>query len=168
MKNCLKCQAEIPNWVKIDGKSHSLSHRKYCFICSPFGSKNTKQLHIDKIGSARDYKKMTDSQKNRYNQRVGDYCKTRRLDRKRELLNLLGGCCSACGYDKNQAALNFHHINPETKSFNLSVRDLSSRTFEILLSEVKKCSILCSNCHAEHHYPEHNKKEVPPNGVEPV
>ena len=160
MKNCLKCQDVFPNWVKIDGKDHNLKNRKYCFTCSPFGSKNTKQLHIDKkIGSARDYKKMTDSQKARFNQKTGAYCKNRRLDRKKEMLNILGGCCSACGYDKNRAALNFHHVNPKEKLFNLTVRNISSIPYEALITEVKKCIILCANCHSEHHYPDHNKEE---------
>ena len=73
--------------------------------------------------------------------------------RKKELVNLLGGCCSVCGYKKNYAALEFHHNDPTKKKFNLDSRKLSNSTWEGCLEESKKCILLCSNCHAEHHYP---------------
>lgn len=30
----------------------------------------------------------------------------------------LGGKCQECGYNKNIAALEFHHINPDEKEFH--------------------------------------------------
>jgi hypothetical protein len=71
--------------------------------------------------------------------------------RKREFIALKGGCCSICGYNKNMAALEFHHENE--KDFSLNVRTLSNRSMKLLLKELEKCTLLCSNCHREHHYP---------------
>jgi len=81
-------------------------------------------------------------------------------DRKRKLLKLKGGRCQQCGYDKNSAALEFHHSNPQTKLFQLDLRSLSNRKWEVIEAEAKKCILLCSNCHAEHHHPECNMTRV--------
>lgn len=58
-----------------------------------------------------------------------------------------GGKCLLCGYDRCLAALEFHHLDPKTKSFSLSRR--GARSIARLRSEASKCVLLCSNCHAE-------------------
>jgi 5-methylcytosine-specific restriction endonuclease McrA len=67
---------------------------------------------------------------------------------KEKLVNLFGGCCQICKYDRYVGALEFHHINPETKLFGLSKSGLN-RNFKTLLAEASKCMLLCSNCHKE-------------------
>ena len=64
------------------------------------------------------------------------------------------GSCSSCGYNKNVSALHFHHKDYKAKEFKLDLRVLSNRRWEVILEEVKKCEILCANCHAEIHNPE--------------
>lgn len=76
--------------------------------------------------------------------------------RKLELVLLKGNQCEVCGYKKNFSALEFHHNNPSEKSFQLDLRSLSNRKWEIVLDEAKKCKLLCSNCHAEYHNPDCN------------
>lgn len=78
----------------------------------------------------------------------------RAWSRKLELINLMGGCCSRCGYNKNIAALEFHHINPEEKSFQLDARHLSNTSMNKILEESHKCILVCSNCHREIHNPD--------------
>lgn len=78
----------------------------------------------------------------------------RALSRKLELVRMMGGECSKCGYHENLAALDFHHINPSEKEFQLDSRHLSNTHMEKILEEAKKCVLLCSNCHREIHYPE--------------
>ena len=39
---------------------------------------------------------------------------------KKEAVKRKGGKCEICGYNKNIAALHFHHKDPETKNFALS------------------------------------------------
>lgn len=77
--------------------------------------------------------------------------------RKEVFIVRAGGSCEICGYNKNTAALSFHHKNPTEKSFPLDYRHLSNRTMKTLESEFEKCSLLCLNCHAELHHPKHNK-----------
>ena len=38
--------------------------------------------------------------------------KTRWKDRRRKAVQLLGGKCEKCGYNRNLAALEFHHVEP--------------------------------------------------------
>lgn len=56
--------------------------------------------------------------------------------------------CAICGYDKCNAALDFHHVNPEDKKFNIVI---SRTTRSDLADELNKCILLCSNCHREIH-----------------
>ncbi len=89
------------------------------------------------------------------------HSQTRRaVTRKMKYIALLGGACSVCGYDKNLAALEFNHIDPATKSFGIDMRKLSNANEVILLEEIRKCNVLCANCHREHHYPELNSNIV--------
>lgn len=71
-----------------------------------------------------------------------------RYKHKRQLVELLGGKCQRCGYDKCMRALEFHHINPNNKSFSIAQKG-STMGIETKIAEVKKCVLLCSNCHAE-------------------
>lgn len=58
--------------------------------------------------------------------------------------------CVKCGYNKNPIALQFHHIDPSTKKFNIS--EQLTCCIEKLKQEIDKCVILCANCHIiEHH-----------------
>ena len=77
--------------------------------------------------------------------------KQRGLLRKLQLINEFGGKCQKCGYDKNIAALEFHHINSDEKEFQLDMRHLSNTSITKLKEEVSKCELLCANCHRELH-----------------
>jgi transposase len=67
---------------------------------------------------------------------------------KQRLVEEAGGKCKACGYDRYLGALQFHHLDPSTKSFSLSRRGCT-RAFAELKAEAAKCVLLCANCHAE-------------------
>lgn len=73
---------------------------------------------------------------------------------KYKLILARGGKCERCGYDKNIAALQFHHINPEDKSFTLDARTIERKSDEEVIEEFNKCQLLCANCHMELHHPE--------------
>ena len=83
-----------------------------------------------------------------------DNQKARGLKRKYEAVLKRGGKCEICGYDKNIAALEFHHKDPSTKEFQIDVRHFSNTKLETLEKELDKCILLCSNCHREIHNPD--------------
>jgi|SRR5436305_4682794 len=72
----------------------------------------------------------------------------RRRKVKEILVAEAGGACALCGYCRHPAALQFHHVDPSTKSFGLGVRGIT-RSLEKLREEAAKCVLLCANCHAE-------------------
>jgi hypothetical protein len=72
----------------------------------------------------------------------------RRRRVKRLLIDEAGGCCILCGYNRYAGALQFHHVDPATKSFALSVQGVA-RSLEKARVEAAKCVLICANCHAE-------------------
>ena len=56
---------------------------------------------------------------------------------------------SLCGYDRYLGALEFHHMDRNTKEFRALAACGRTRSFAKLAKEAKKCVLLCSNCHAE-------------------
>lgn len=80
--------------------------------------------------------------------------KKRGLKRKWDIVQERGGKCEKCGYFGNIGALEFHHLDPNEKDFQLDVRKLSNTKLETLREEFSKCIMLCANCHREEHYPD--------------
>ncbi len=57
--------------------------------------------------------------------------------------------CSHCGYKKNPAALQFHHVDPKTKLYNVSnMRRSSYVQWGRIKDEMRKCIVICANCHS--------------------
>jgi len=80
-------------------------------------------------------------------------CRSEAVSRRRRkvkeiLVDEAGGSCKLCGYGRHSAALQFHHVDPSTKSFGLGVRGIT-RSIDKLRREAAKCVLLCANCHAE-------------------
>jgi hypothetical protein len=74
---------------------------------------------------------------------------------KEKAIALLGGKCKICGYSKCTQALDFHHVDAKTKEFNLSWA--TNRSWAMVEKELRKCLLLCRNCHAEVHANEQQK-----------
>jgi hypothetical protein len=72
-----------------------------------------------------------------------------RVKLKEALIQLRGGACHVCGYDRFHGALGFHHLDPRTKAFTIA--GAHTRRWETLIHEVRKCVLLCENCHREVH-----------------
>ena len=60
-----------------------------------------------------------------------------------------------CGED-HIATLQFHHIDSETKRFEISKAPSLGISKKVLDEEIQKCIILCSNCHAKLHWEENH------------
>lgn len=64
--------------------------------------------------------------------------------------------CSRCP-ENHPSCLEFHHIDPKTKRFEISESiNKKIKLKEEILEEIKKCEILCSNCHRKLHWKEKN------------
>jgi hypothetical protein len=75
-----------------------------------------------------------------------------RMDRKLELMNHLGGRCAECGLSPadvgdNLSVFDFHHRDPEEKSFTVGPY-LRGTALSTLYAEADKCTLLCAVCHS--------------------
>ena len=115
-------------------------------------SKNQQELHKEyllkrrEVGSTK-YRKKGDL---KFNSKA---YQTYRRHRRLYWLNKykIAKGCSSCGYNSCAQALDFNHIDPSTKLFNASSGRLSL-SLKNFFAEVRKCVLLCANCHREHTY----------------
>lgn len=132
-----KCGEE---WLIRKDRNHSGLCRKCRFegSCNPMFGKKPYNAGIQKYGMS--------------------YTKYIRSFRKQEIINQLGNECYKCK-EKNLpiACYNLHHVDPETKFFSV-LSMLNHNSFEkmkdIIQQEIKKCVLMCLNCHARHEYGE--------------
>ena len=70
---------------------------------------------------------------------------------KQRMIDAMGGKCQKCGYNKCNSALEFHHIDPSKKLFELKTALERPKAWDTIVQELKKCVLLCANCHREAH-----------------
>ena len=83
---------------------------------------------------------------------------------KQILINTFGKKCQICGYDDCPAALEFHHLNPKNKEFNISkIAGKNTLSYKDI-QEICGCILVCANCHREIHSGmlENKMKEIIP------
>jgi len=72
-----------------------------------------------------------------------------RRNLKKRAIEYKGGKCIRCGYVRCIRALQFHHLNPAEKDFQISRGTTVS--WEKVQVELDKCILVCANCHSEIH-----------------
>jgi len=72
------------------------------------------------------------------------YYKDRYYQRINKLISILGGKCVKCD---NISSLEFDHIDPKTKEFNIASH--LNYAWSRILKELKKCQLLCKIHHKE-------------------
>jgi transcriptional antiterminator len=81
--------------------------------------------------------------------------KSIRIERKRRIVDYLGGKCRICSYNRSLSALELHHLDPKSKHEKLKGKNSSLfsqvSNWEDLKREADKCALLCANCHREVH-----------------
>ncbi len=101
------------------------------------------------------------------------YIRDRRY-RIKEWVDSLKNNCERCGYNACKRALEFHHRDSSEKEHSISSMVRERKSHELILLEIKKCQLLCANCHAEKHSPKIKERvtmkperpqEPPPNRV---
>ncbi len=172
MKVCKKdgCENLIPkNFIDKNGKKHSFQRRSFCLECSPFGEHNTRNLNKTRryIGDTN------------YGSGVCPYCggisqtgnhkcfscyfNERKKKISKKVHSIIGYDCWYCGYNKgelSQAILDFHHVDPKGKLFNLTTRELVGHAWNKVWEEMQKCVSLCCRCHREYHAKLISEKEI--------
>ncbi len=62
--------------------------------------------------------------------------------------------CKKCGYNEHPVALHFNHINPANKIISISHMICNCKPWSMIKEEIRKCEVLCANCHSIHTYEE--------------
>lgn len=137
-------QTNVRYWIrKYSMNTFFTSHNKFCKKCNS-ALKGKQLMYCSKRCKLEEY---TDNPNNYACQQE------RAKHRKEYLINLKGGKCEGCGYNKNLGALSFHHKDPTDKLFSLDSRKISNTNMRSILIEAEKCQLLCLNCHMETHHP---------------
>lgn len=84
------------------------------------------------------------SEDDRYRAYMREYMIKRYHLRRAEAIRLLGGKCANCN---SESELEIDHINWRDKS--IEVDRLCSVSYERFVAELKKCQVLCNECHIE-------------------
>lgn len=160
---CKSCGNYFESVLIIDGKSRKLHNRKHCLNCSPFNGHNTRPLVEGVRPGFTEVclncgRKLPDLRRRIC---AGCFSEKYRTDREELIKRVVGTCCSVCGYDgaSRWQVMDFHHIDPTTKLFGISKRELK-RPWSILKAEIKKCLLVCCRCHREITYGFITEEEV--------
>lgn len=132
--------------IDIQTNENSTDEIKYCKACDT--NKSIKEFYLCN------------------NKRKGikehfSYCKSCLIQKtidiqkqvKKEAVEYKGNKCHCCGYNKENAALEFHHLDPTKKDFSIaSINKSIGHITDKVKDELDKCVLLCANCHREVHF----------------
>jgi 5-methylcytosine-specific restriction endonuclease McrA len=89
-----------------------------------------------------------------YQRKSGEYRKRaierrnriKKENKEKMLLLISGKHCVDCG-EKDPVTLDFHHTDSKTKTKTVSKFMADGASWNIILKEIEKCKLICSNCH---------------------
>lgn len=70
---------------------------------------------------------------------------------KDRIVKAMGSKCCICGYNKCNSALALHHLDPSQKDFGIANIRANIKSWTKIVIELKKCVLVCNNCHSEIH-----------------
>jgi len=131
MRECSKCKNKKP---LSEFNKHERGLTAWCKDCV---RERSRQYYKEKSNVLKEKRKHYYEQKRQW---FNEYKKTLK--------------CSKC--DENHiACLEFHHLNPKEKDFTISeALQRLNLNKDLILKEIEKCEVLCSNCHRKLHYKE--------------
>mgnify|MGYP003654263959 CR=1 FL=1 len=130
-------------------KNPIINGHKWCISCKEMKTVscfNKSRYHLtskckDCLSAyAKDYRQRSETKKKRVSY-------TKEYRSKQKAVDYMGGKCVGCGYGGCLAAMDFHHLDPNTKEDH----SMNSRSFEKNKDELDKCVMVCTRCHREIH-----------------
>jgi hypothetical protein len=153
MPICIKCNTKFPNRMIINNEMKTLNKRSYCLTCSPYGEHNTKVF--DRPIKYKCACGETNSDKFYGHKRSvcgkchNEYTQNLYKQKRRKVIETLGGKCANCDFDKWPEALDVHHTNPAIKDEDFA--GMRHWSWDRIEKEISTCILLCKNCHAHEH-----------------
>lgn len=131
MKTCTKCKVDKQFDEFYKSKSSKTGLQAWCKTCASENSKNDYRVNHRKklfIERAKDRK-----------QRIVSIVNSIKVDRGCVFCGEVVACC-----------LDFHHVNPKVKEDDISLL-VHQKSYKRLVEELKKCVVVCANCHRKIH-----------------
>ena len=131
-KQCTHCKRILPyNSFTFRDKEHSRLS-SWCKDCQKQKTIEIRASNIEKY-KAKDRINKASAYKN-----------------KRNIINSYKSCgCLVCG-EKEPVCLDFPHVDTKSKSFDIA-KQFHIKAIETIINEIKKCVVLCANCHRKVH-----------------
>lgn len=136
-----KSKEQTKKWIEENRDRYDAANKKYYEEnkekISEYGKKYREE-------NADHCSKLRKSLYEKHQDKLVEEQKQYRKNRRAHLIDKLGGKCVKCGTVER---LQFDHINPLEKSFTLASK--ITAPIEELYEELKKCQLLCNECHLE-------------------
>ena len=156
-KICCDSNKELPLTDFYKNKTTKDGYQYICKSCSRVRHRKYQLEHPEKM---REYAK-AHWHKYAEEKRNGDRI---RMDNHQRYLDSLKSPCEKCG-ESRPYVVQFHHIDPATKTFCIGSGSRSHKSKKDVVKEVEKCVCLCCNCHKEFHYLYGQKPKNPINDL---
>lgn len=170
MKQCIKCKGWKETSDFYPSKEYKNGLRAWCIKCenkrsSDYYLKHKKNAFLHNKKYYHEHKgELKERQKQYYHSHIKENKEYRnerkeviKMKSKKQYMiykqimqNIKINGCAICGYNKCNASLDFHHVNPDNKKFPLSLQSMEYKD-ERIIEEINKCILLCKNCHYEMH-----------------
>lgn len=80
------------------------------------------------------------------------YMKEKYQEKKEIIQELKSQCkCAKCGESRGYL-LDYHHLDPALKDDTIARLTSNASNINVAYEEIKKCIVLCANCHREFHH----------------
>lgn len=134
LKKCCICHTDRPHtdFNRASGRKDGL--QTHCRACNAVCSRRYYQSNIEKHRETT--KKRRQEKWRLTKQRIDDI--KRRFG------------CRVCD-ESDIVCLDFHHLNPASKEFEIAIVMNQEMPWEKVLAEIRKCVCLCANCHRKVH-----------------
>lgn len=159
-KECINTEKKQKrlNKRKLSNKGGNVENGRKCTIC-----KNTYPPDLEHFGKHKGNKSGLDTfcKECRRNRNLNNFYKASpkwkethrktKEEKKNKIIKLKENStgCLKCT-EKRYYLLDYHHIDPNTKLFQIGQGE--SKGWEAVENEIKKCILLCKNCHSEFHH----------------
>lgn len=151
MRQCLKC-GEIKPTIAFSQKGSA--RNSHCKVCIRAYQEDYHAAHPEKRKEIQHRSYLKHHENNlakRAEYRQENRTDLRNQKRERTARWKAERICKICG-ENHPACLDFHHRDPNTKSFDISHAISIGMSDELIGIEIAKCDVLCRNCHTKLHW----------------
>ena len=150
IKKCSRCQElkDIELFYKCSATKDN--HSSMCKDCARIAKAEWRKKHLKRSREI--------NRQNYYNHKEAWKKRTRKYqlkNKKNWSVYIIKDKCEICGYNEYDI-LEYHHVNPKEKKVNITEftqsRKCTEESEKLFLDEIKKCIVVCPNCHREIHY----------------